>query len=463
MNQVLDSERVDFGKRLIALYLGADRDVDLLGWVAWSGEYAMRRELKGQSHETATRGVLSFVAPKLGLDDPYPAPVDPPIVVPPAGEFVPLSYGPRCLMRGSKRFRWVGVTSFALPWVWWTREPDARAWVDEHVSLGFNVFRFLTGWPAYGPPGFTYTMRIVVRPLLEYLKRVGAYAEVVCLSDTAEYRPRGWAGLGLGDATAHVAAVGEICRAVGNGLPQIANEAFHGAQAEYLHDPEQVNRLGNYLPPGAVWTASTAAVDEDTTPHGGYVTRHLDRGRDPMNMVRRVRELEALSRTLDRFVVNDEPIGAGEVDEPGRRSADPSVFFALGALNRLFEVGGTFHSEAGLLCGPMGPVQRECRRAFLAGNFAGIVDDSAVLAFENSNAPRPDGSRPWPNSPIQDHDQTRIVRAYSGVAGDRGLLVVLGVPDNRDALSCVEFGNGWGVAGPAQRWGSVEAYAIRKG
>ncbi len=63
------------------------------------------------------------------------------------------------------------------------------------------------------------------------------------------------------------------------------------------------------------------------------------------------------------FVFN-EPLGAAEVDQPGRRSNNPVVFEALAAQYKAVGAYSTFHCEAGLTSAPLGPRQMDCARAF---------------------------------------------------------------------------------------------------
>ena len=146
-------------------------------------------------------------------------------------------------------------------------------------------------------------------------------------------------------------------------------------------------------------------------------------------MVRRVRELEAASHTSGRPVLNNEPIGAAEVNQPGRRLNDPSIFFCMGALNRIFEVGGVFHSQSGLDATQLGLVQTSCAAEFIRGFSA--IDTQDRLLFQNAG---------WSTSPVRsaNFDQT-VVRAYSGITGNRGWMVLVGLRGDPR----VEYQNGW--------------------
>jgi len=70
-----------------------------------------------------------------------------------------------------------------------------------------------------------------------------------------------------------------------------------------------------------------------------------------------------------------EPMGASEVDQPGRRAGaingDPTQaindFRAMGANFALNGPGGVFHSDAGIVGGLLGPIQAQLARAFFQG------------------------------------------------------------------------------------------------
>jgi hypothetical protein len=68
-------------------------------------------------------------------------------------------------------------------------------------------------------------------------------------------------------------------------------------------------------------------------------------------------------------IVDDEPLGTAEVDQPGRRTADAAYAAEQGAACRLHRLGGaTYHTEAGLTANVdlLGPIQREAARRFVS-------------------------------------------------------------------------------------------------
>ncbi|HXG71340.1 MAG TPA: hypothetical protein VNJ04_12110 [Gemmatimonadaceae bacterium] len=319
-------------------------------------------------------------------------------------------------------------------------DSDIRAYLDWAAATGFNGIRTFAGaltWAGQTPE----MARMRLPFLLAEAKARGLYVEVTALTDTRA---------GAYDKRAHVRACAEISVAAGNVLFEIANETFHSTQDDEIHDPEYLRRLAD-IPRsfGLLCAIGAPEFDEPqlidpSDPSKGvhfpfpvldYVTLHLERGRDKWNMVRRVRELEAASAVTGRPVMNNEPIGADEQDGSvtGRqRFNDPAIAYTMALLNRLKEVGGLHHSQAGAQAELPGPVQQACADAFVAGSRLVPVEDR--LTFKNAR---------WSDSPIADADFNAVIRAYTGVSGDRAWTALVGLSgDPRLRLS-----NGWRIVG----------------
>jgi len=194
------------------------------------------------------------------------------------------------------------------------------------------------------------------------------------------------------DLGTYVERAGRICEMAGNcALVEVANEISHRTQRADVHDPGVLARWAARVPIG-IPTALGAPADENGALVGvaPVITIHLDRSRDRWARVSRVRKLEATSATTHRFVIDNEPMGADEIEQPGQRDNLPGVFFVQGALSRVFEVGSNFHFEDGLGATVPRPVQQQCAEAFIAGTR--IVDDSYMLTFQDAG---------WPYSPVQ--------------------------------------------------------------
>jgi hypothetical protein len=192
---------------------------------------------------------------------------------------------------------------------------------------------------------------------------------------------------------------------------------------------------------GALWTMGAPFTDEPdaTDNYPGHVlgarynVAHLSRSRDSWNMARRVREIFAVTDAEDCPCLNNEPIGADELDGSvtgKERMNDPAIFATLGALDRAFPgVGGVHHSQAGLEAVLPGPVQQRCAAAYVeAFRFvAGILGD-AVPVYRNAG---------HVGSPVAHNGSA--TRRYSFDIGDKAATV--GIGDDPDEQ--VEWANGW--------------------
>jgi len=270
--------------------------------------------------------------------------------------------GTDIVCRDGARFQWRGVTAFALlEQIAHGRRRDADAYMRWARETGFNVVRVL----AMADVLFKLTPdegQRLMPTLFEMAALRGLYVEIVALADTAHY------GMDLAALRAQVAATGGIAAGHANVVVQVANEHYHPTQSRELHDPDVLAELGRLVPAEVLYTESPAAEDSALVPAGEYVTRHLSRSGRPAEMLERVELLRGLAARVSKPVVNDEPIGAGELEQPGRRLSDPGFFRALASRTSAAGLaGGTFHCEDGLLARIPGPVQQACARAWIEG------------------------------------------------------------------------------------------------
>lgn len=298
---------------------------------------------------------------------------------------------------------------------------DYRPALDEAAALGFNLVRTFCG-----PLPWCGQERVHVYDKLPvFMAECADRGMNAYLSYVTE------AGTGY-DIDAHVQEVEAMARNENDlVLREVANEPWHPSQGGRLA-PAMCGHLRAWMHGPACYGAST--TDEATDYDGGdFAGPHLDRSRDRWNMVRRVRELHE-----KHIAINQEPIGADEVEQAGKRLSDPAVFLCMGALNRLFLGGnGVFHSQAGLMAQPLGPVQRQCAQAFVTGTR--LWPGAHRLTYQNSNV-----NGGWHDSPVQWHPVDDIVRAYSGVDGQQALVVLVGAKPG--AEGSVRLGEGWRIA-----------------
>lgn len=330
-----------------------------------------------------------------------------------------------------------GVTSFKLLYLYLHDRPAYERAVADVLAHGFNLVRVLTSCRGMFHLDAGQA-RQSLSGFLADLRARGLYVSVVALADTASWS--GW--------REHAEQVARIIESHDNALYEWGNEIYHPTQDALMHDVAWSQREFDRIAPRCVGTVGPPANDEDPVPAGDFLTRHLDRSRDKWNMVRRVRELEWLSGETQKPVVNWEPIGFGERDEPGRRVADRDIALAFGVLSRIFSVPTVFHCESGLSSSPLGPTQSICAQDFVAGTK--FWPDAGRLIFKNAT---------WHDSPVKAFDTTAAVRVYSGVSGNSGLTVVLG--RSRDPR--IEWQHGWRVVQTIIDRPAIVIYRIQQG
>jgi len=303
-------------------------------------------------------------------------------------------------------FQWRGVTAFALAeQVAHGREAEARRFLAWAHETGFTTVRVL----AMASGLFRLEPEAGVRALPRVLELAAADSlavEIVALADTASYP-------GL-DLDAHVAAVGHAVAPFAHAVVELANEPYHPSQRRGLDDAGRLEGLRARVPAGIAVAFGAHQSDESAAYGAGdFLTVHLSRAPRTWQQVARVADLSRLARRTGTPVVNDEPIGAGERLEPGRRWAAPDPFFALGAMNRLFELGGTFHCDDCLWSRVPGPHQRAAARAFVAG--LRVVPDGLRLD-------------PWAGTgPVAAFETSRVSSVHAAGSGPRSWVVGLGV------------------------------------
>lgn len=302
---------------------------------------------------------------------------------------------------------------------------DYRPALDEAHALGSNLVRVFCG-PL---PWASQTQALVYDGLPGLFDEARSRNLHVYPSYITE------AGTGY-DVVAHIDEIEARTHNRDNVLRELANEPWHPTQGGRL-SPERCVDLNARL----LWPAGLgAAEDDESTAYagGGFVPIHLSRSRDKWNMVRRVREMLTASETTGKPAFNQEPIGAAEASEPGKRESDPAIFYCMGALNRLFGVGGVFHSEDGLWARPLGPNQRRCAEAFARGSRVWPTDSDRLQYFNVGHTDSPIVSATFNEG---DLSRPGCTRSYSGVVGNHGFNVTLGVSDMGNPGAAI--GNGW--------------------
>jgi hypothetical protein len=359
---------------------------------------------------------------------PYP-PIDVPPVFPPTTPLTPKlrATGTRIETIVGTPFVWKGITAFSLIANGLTTEP----FLDYAAATGFNVVRVLTcvlnDFADLAPEDGLARLP----HLLQLARARGLYVEVVGLSDTQTFLER---GRGF-DWRAHARNVATVCAGHENAVFEFANEPYHATHVEELHDMANAQAEAAIATDGldVLWAPGASPDDESIIPFGRFVTRHLDRSRDLLNQVRRVKALDQdVQQIAGVPTINDEPMGADE-EASDNRSNEPWFFYAMGALEAGFGIGGTFHCEAGLTCAIPGPVTHQCALAYLQGKRMVPEGEQGYLDYRNiahegspvvqGNLEDPGPPEDW--FPIQDPNGGPIIRAYSFVHRANGWTVVL--------------------------------------
>jgi len=342
--------------------------------------------------------------------------------------------------QGTYRPRWTsGLALLSRP------PPDRTAFLDEAKALGFDgvrVFAGDLGWAGQTPASALAN----IPALLGEVHSRGMYTYLVAITGSAS-------GYNV-EQYLHQVAV--ECVKVVSCVLEVANEIGHSSQSSLVNDPRQLESIAKRVVPSELTYALGAMLGQDEVDQNGIYppngsatvnTAHLDRGRTPWpEMIRRVREIAGISENTNKPAMSGEPIGAAEVDSPGRRSADPDLFFTYGALCRMFEVGCVFHSEDGLQGRLLGPIQKECAKQFIEGWKAVATD--ARLTYQNTGWAGPD-------APIA--AMSGATRTYSGININDGYTVVVG-----DEGVQIQWKNGWAPVGEPVRRDGAQVIHIRR-
>ncbi len=253
-------------------------------------------------------------------------------------------------------WRYRGASMFLLYRRWLMGE-DISAQLGWCVRQGVNIVRVLgmVAWKGqeFGPTTPGYWDRLV--PFVRRVAQSGLRVEWVAFAD-AQYVP------GIGDQRSFLRRVVNTIGPEWNVFIEICNEPFkNGVNPDAIwskDDPRPCPMAtGNYTPAvvqGAdgTWIAHLEKLD--------YVTLHTSR--DPVGWCRKAKDLleyrdgagDGLAENTARLdalncpIVDDEPMGAAEANDPGRRSNVPDDHFYHHAVAMIFSAGSTFHSDAGL-------------------------------------------------------------------------------------------------------------------
>lgn len=263
-----------------------------------------------------------------------------------------------------ERWTWKGCTDFMLYKRYLDNE-DIAPILSERGRLGANVLRVL---------GMTYSIeRFYPSENPDYFQRLpsflnlcatyGLYVEFVVFADAQIIMSN------AAEQRQHLASAREALA----GLPQ-------GVFAELCNENDKngVNALDHAYPggDGILWSRGSGLADQapprPVWDYSGWHGRRDDPkvwlSQDDMWFVQAGLE----ERPGQGFVpmdksapcVGDEPMGFDEHEQPGKRSTNPELARSLAFSGRAYGQGATFHSSAGILSQPFGPVTMRCAQAF---------------------------------------------------------------------------------------------------
>lgn len=262
---------------------------------------------------------------------------------------------------------------------------DARALLEQYVSLGFTGVRVFAGaltWAGQTPHG----ARAALPAFLNLTQEFGLYTEVTINTDT---------GTGY-DVREHTLLVGQILRDFDHAIGEIANEHWHQSQSSAVHSVDYLRELRQLIPFDVCCALSAAQEDELPTPNTDYptgegadfITVHLERGIDPwFKEACRVKEQWDISARHNKPVINNEPTKT-------RNNAE--FHFLLGACSRGFGNPVTvYHSESGLQARPLNAVEEECARELVRGYTS--LEGNSRFTYNGSHYPVEDADWYEPN------------------------------------------------------------------
>jgi hypothetical protein len=306
-------------------------------------------------------------------------------------------------------FDWRGITSFRLvEFVAHGKEKEADAYLAWVASKKLTVVRVLAMAGGIFPLPPAEGVRALPR-LLDLAQKHGLIVEVVALASTREY---------TFDIDAHVRAVARICAEHPNAVLELANEPGHRSQAALVHDPEHMHRLATSLPREV--PVSLGSVEYDVRfAAGSYATWHAPRKPEWAHILI-VAGGADLIRRFGKPVVSDEPIGAGDRLEQGRRDNAPERFRAQALVSRLAGLGATFHYNGGVQSARPTATELACLDAWTDGLDALPRDAGVRGTFRRADA----------NDPLVTFDPGQVAAVFVRATDVNAWVLAVGVQGN---------------------------------
>jgi hypothetical protein len=270
-----------------------------------------------------------------------------------SGQHLKIS-GTRFIDAAGAPFEWRGISAFRLlEFVAHGREKEADAYLAWAASKRLNVVRVF----AIADGIFQLTPadgQHALPRLLELAAKHNLHVEIVAFTGTSVIKV---------DMPRFAKAIGEICARYPNALIELANEPGHPTQSASVHDAAFMKSLADLVP--AQVPVSLGSMEwGDGFAAGRYVTWHAPR---IANWHTEIAKGADLVRRFKKPVVSDEPIGAADKPERGRRDNDPARFRAAGVEARRAGIGSTFHYAGGIQTRMPTAIEMACLDAWLEG------------------------------------------------------------------------------------------------
>lgn len=344
-----------------------------------------------------------------------------------------------------KPFAWRGLTSFRLlELVAAKRDAEVErylAWAAQHDITIVRVLAMAKHLFELDP----VKGRSALPRLLTAAREHGLYVEIVALADTDSYPI---------NLDQHVRAVGEIAAQHDNAVVEIANEPDHQTQREELAEAHRLLAFARLVPEvvpvalgsGGDWQDPVYAVSKGRP--NTYLTVHFPRSDEPHGWGPHVslRSALRLQAAHNRFVVDDEPIGAGQVAKVGARDADPLRWFGHGLLARVLKIGSTFHSDAGLQATVPTGVELTCFEAWRRGMLYLPADLSEKATALDADETIPDNPA---IAPVASFNRGAAVSVFTLADGTKGWIVAVGVSGD----PAIKLRDGWRITSTERHQG----------
>jgi hypothetical protein len=334
---------------------------------------------------------------------------------PSTGELVVITHP--TMSANDSAWRWKGFTDFLLFYRFLIGE-DIGPLLKERLKVGATVLRVfsMVAWddisPRFYPQDFSdyySTLRAFIKLLAENNLR----CELTVFADAQIVMPD------ADDREAHLDRVVETLDDCWNVFIEVANEPFKnlpGGNDEAVQLAQRIQGCGLLVAAGNYDARSPE--DWRPWPPGDYGTTHVARVDDWPRKCKDIFDLAMDGGPPDVPWIGDEPLGAAEENDPGRRSNVAPDFGWYAAGCAMFGPGATFHSDAGCYSLLLGPEQTKCAEAFFAA-LSWVPAAAPFWPYQRGDMGSEEGIG---NMPIL-HDDAIELRTYCKSEGGRSWCI----------------------------------------